>query len=883
MITHAVVPRRLVLSGLLVSLSTICPAWAVDSISLTPFSCCDGRFQTTAVANRVQVWQSIYGDSYFYFDIPSSFTFKPGVPVYLEVTYYNQGSGSVGVEYDSTKGNSLADAYREADKRTGGSRTGDGTFVSAYYELSFPRFAGRQNGGADFRLHLVDGGSVPLSVKSVVIQNSPFVIVRQDSVKVTPFSCCDGQFQTATAGGQAVWRDLPGNSYMYFQIPYTWNFKPGAPAYLQITYYDEGYGTVWVQYDSAFGNSGADLYRRSDTHTRSSRVNSRTFVDSYHELLLPKFAGRQNGGADFRLSLSAGGNVPLSVKAVTITNKPFSNAGFQYALTKPWLRAYTGSTKDYVDRSTLNHKVMVGYQGWFRTPNDLADGGWGHWCRDGVMTPANFTVDMWPDLTEFKPAELSRAAEVMTRSGKPAYLFSSTTRETVRRHFQWMRKYNIDGAFVGRFVHSSSSGAWGHDEWTLHLVREAANLEGRIWAIGYDVSSLSSEPNPLATIVTDWKWLVDVLKVRDDRQYAYEGGKPVVFIWGLPFPDRKIPKATADAIVDFFQHDVNYGGNYVLGGLPWWWWEQTDWYDHVRQYDGALTWMPPNQQAYLDDYQRLRSWGVDYFPHVWPGFSWANLQHQTGDKDYTPRQGGAFLWQKMCEALGSGASRLFIGMFDEYDEGTAIMPMSDDPPSPPAAWGRFVTNEGAPSDWWMVLAGEGRGRLLRHRPYRYSMPAQQELANRSNIGSEAWIDLGTVDAPSQLRRNIAAGGDTWAEVLGGRDCRRNATPESDHYFYFDVDSSFAYAVSQGLDVTIEVEYLDSAGFVELSLEYDSTSNPYTRHPLVIETQASGEWRTVRFEIADAYLGNRQYADTDFRLCVTESSTLYINRVWVRKE
>jgi len=881
--THLGASTRLGPSGLLLSFLTLCPAWAADSMSLTPFSCCDGRFQTTAVANRVTVWQSISGDSYFYFDVPSSFTFKPGSSVYVKVTYYNQGSGSVGVHYDSTKGDSVADAYREADKRTGGSRTGDGTFMDAYYDLSFPRFAGRENGGADFRLHLMDGGSVPLSVKSVIIQNSPFVIARQDSVKVTPFSCCDGQFQTATAGGQAVWRDLPGNSYMYFQIPYVWNFKPGSPAYLQITYYDEGYGTVSVEYDSAFGNSGTDMYRRSETHTRSSRVNTRTFVDSYHELLLPKFAGRQNGGADFRLSLSAGGNVPLSVKAVTITNKSPVNAGFQYALTKPWLRAYTGPTKDYVDRSTLNHKVMVGYQGWFRTPNDLTDGGWFHWCKDGVMTPANFNVDMWPDLTGFKPAELFRAGEVVTRSGKPAYLFSSTTRDTVRRHFQWMRKYNIDGAFLQRFVHSSSSGAWGHDEWVLHHVREAANLEGRIWAIEYDVSSLSGEPDPLGVIATDWKWLVDVVKVLKDPQYAHEGGKPVVFIWGLPYPDRDIRRATADAIVDFFQHDPKYGGNYVIGGFPWWWRTQTDWYDHFRRYDGVLAWMPPDQQAYLDDCQQLRSWGMDYFPHAWPGFSWANMRHQTGNQDYTPREGGAFLWQKMREALASGASRLFIGMFDEYDEGTAIMPMSDDPPSPPAAWGRFVTNEGMPSDWWMVLAGEARGRLLGQRPYRYSMPVQQELANRSNIGPEAAIDLGTVDASSQLRRVAVAGGATQAEMMAGRDCRHNATPALDRYLYFDVDSSFAQAVSQGLDVTIEVEYLDSGSSVGLSLEYDGTSSPYMLHPLSIATQGSSEWRTVRFEITDAYFGNRQQAGADFRLCLAGSGTLYVNRVWVRKE
>jgi hypothetical protein len=260
-----------------------------------------------------------------------------------------------------------------------------------------------------------------------------------DSVSLTPFSCCDGRFKVILQPGrEQLWQNTNGDIYQYFNVPGSFTFTPGTPVYLKVTYSDEGGGTVRVEYDSTAGNSLADMYRRSEIHTRSSRVNSRAYVDSYHELLLPKLAGHQNGGADFRLALANGGTVPLSVKAVTIQNTPFDDPQFLYVLTKPWLGPYTGPSADYVDRSTLNHKVMVGYQGWFRTPNDLSDKGWTHWCRDGVMVPANFTVDMWPDLTGFDPNELFRVGDVVTRSGKPAFLFSSTTRETVRRHFQWI-------------------------------------------------------------------------------------------------------------------------------------------------------------------------------------------------------------------------------------------------------------------------------------------------------------------------------------------------------------------------------------------------------------------------------------------------------------
>lgn len=865
------------------TLSIVCLSSAADTMSLTPFSCCDGLFKTLLLPGGQAVWQNTNGHIYLYFDVPGGFTFTPGSPVYLKVIFYDQGYGRVGVHYDSTKGDSLADKYREAEEGQGASRLNSGSFVEAYYQLAFPRFAGRQNGGADFRLYLADGGSTPLSVKSATIQDHPFKIEQLNQVNLIPFSCCDGQFQPATVGSQSVWRTLAGNSYMYFAIPGTWGFPLGASVYLKVTYYDEGHGTVWVEYDSTAGNTLADMYRRSETHTRSSRVNTRTFVDSYHELLLPKLAGRQNGGADFRLALADGGIVPLSVKAVTISNAPSEDPQFQYVLTKPWLRPYTGPTRDYVDRSTLNHKVMVGYQGWFRTPNDLADQGWVHWCRDGVMIPANFTVDMWPDRTDFDPNELFRAGDVVTRSGQPAHLFSSATRATVRRHFQWMRKYNIDGAFLQRFVHSSSSGAWGRDEWVLHHVREAANLEGRIWAIEYDVSALSSEPDPYEVITTDWNWLVDVAKVLEDPRYAHEGTQPVVFVWGLPYPDRHIDMTTANAIIDFFKFDARYGGNYVIGGLPWWWRTMGDWHDHIRRYDAALAWMPPDRNAYLNDYSQLRSWGIDYFPHVWPGFSWANLQHQTGTQDYWPRAGGEFFWNKLGEATGSGATRLFIGMFDEYDEGTAIMPMSDDPPNPSATWGRFITNEGRPSDWWMVLAGEARDILLRHQWYSFLLPNEQTLANRSNVGPEAWIDLGAVDASNQLSWMTVAQGQTQAVSFAGRDCRCNAAPGLDLYLAFDVDSGFAFEESQGLDVTAEVEYHDSPPFLGLSLDYDGINGPHTQHPLTITTQGSGEWRTVRFEITDAYFGNRQDGGSDFRLVLPAFARFYIDHVWVRTE
>jgi hypothetical protein len=694
-----------------------------------------------------------------------------------------------------------------------------------------------------------------------------------DTVNLTPFSCCDGQFITTTAGGQTVWQNIPGSSFINFNVPASFTFTSGVPVYVRVEYYDDGFGQMGLQYDSV----SAGAYASSPRHVRTSRVNTKTFATAYYVLPSPTLLNRQGTGADFRLGL--GGIPPLSVKSATIQNFPFADPQFQIVLTQPWLQPYSGPSRDDVERSTLRGKVMAGYQGWFRTPNDLADGGWHHWIRNGFMHPTNFNIDMWPDISGYAEHELFPAPGVFTRSGQAAKLFSSTTPETVRRHFQWMRKYNIDGAFLQRFVSANSGGAYGSDEFVLNNVRAAAHQEGRIWAIEYDISSLGNA-NSLSIISNDWRWLVDVFGVRNDSRYAYEGGKPVVFVWGLPYADRGISKENANAIIDFFKNDPVYGGNYVIGGWPWWWRTITDWNDHFQRYDGALAWMPQNAQGYLDDFNQLAAWGIDYFPHVWPGFSWAHLQRFNDESQYNPRGDGLFYWDKMYGAVASGAGRLFIGMFDEYDEGTAIMPMTDDPPPPAPDWGRFLTNLGKPSDWWLLLTSAARDMMLGLRPLTNAVPTEAELlAYRGNTGAEVFADLGTVNQSSSLTLVELPFGATAAETFAGRDCRRNNTT-SDRYFYFNIADPFAYQLPGGTEVTIEADYYDGLGVISLGLQFDGSGNVHTPAAQTFALQNSGTWRTARFKVTNSYFGNRENGGTDFRLVINGSGTIRIDRVRV---
>jgi hypothetical protein len=456
----------------------------------------------------------------------------------------------------------------------------------------------------------------------------------------------------------------------------------GGTLFLQVTYLDRGYGRLDVTAHTADNRT-----IRSDKFTRVVLSDSGRWVTAYERL------SGLSGAAFPEIAITLAGERsehPLAIAKVVARDAPFADAHFKYILADAWKGPYTGPTTPGLDNKTLKGKVMVGYQGWFRTPNDPSDRGWVHW---GNMNRGEFTTDMWPDVSAYPPEALEKAGDVKTLSGKTAYLFSSAWPEVVRTHFAWMRQNNIDGAFVQRFLGDMYTSS-GQPDWVLDNVRTAANQEGRIWAVEYDVSG-APDDKVLATLKKDWAWMIDNFGIRKDPAYAHEGDKLVVFIWGLPFPDRHFSTATANAVVDFFKNDPVYGGNYVIGGIPSNWRQMDpDWKDHIRKYDGVLPWM---SQSYAQDVSDCKAMGVDYYPHVHPGFSWANLKHlpSASTEQYTPRDGGRYYERMFSQAAQAGVDRLFVGMFDEYDEGTAIMPMSDDPPPTPSRPGtvaKFFAN-----------------------------------------------------------------------------------------------------------------------------------------------------------------------------------------------
>jgi hypothetical protein len=140
-----------------------------------------------------------------------------------------------------------------------------------------------------------------------------------------------------------------------------------------------------------------------------------------------------------------------------------------------------------IDPSTLTDKVVCGYQGWFLAPGDgnPSSVGWRHWSRDtDNIGPGLYTIDMWPDVSEYEPDQLFDAPGVQLLDGNQGKLFSSITPKTVDLHFKWMRDYGIDGVFLQRFVSELGDPRFFDiRNQVLNNLRSSAADYGRVFAL----------------------------------------------------------------------------------------------------------------------------------------------------------------------------------------------------------------------------------------------------------------------------------------------------------------------------------------------------------------------------------------------------------------
>ena len=390
-----------------------------------------------------------------------------------------------------------------------------------------------------------------------------------------------------------------------------------------------------------------------------------------------------------------------------------------------------------VDPSTLSHKLMMGYQGWFATTNDgSAVNQWQHWFSRQNPVATNLTVDFWPDISELGSNELFSTGMTLP-DGSPAKVYSAFNQTTVVRHFKWMKDNHLDGVFLQRFGSElSSSTLFPFRNQVTVNVRVGAETYGRVFAIMYDISGMASN-TLVSTLTNDWLYLVNTLQITNSASYIRHKGKPVVTVWGFGFTDRPGTPQDAQTVIGFFKS----AGCTVMGGVPTNWRtlnndSQTNaaWATAYRSFDIISPWSVGRYSTLsqidtfevnqiIPDLLDTKSHGLDYMPVIFPGFSWHNLNG--GTLNQIPRNGGTFYWRQAYDAIGAGCTMLYGAMFDEMNEGTSMLkmaPTSAQLPTTASLVPLNIDGQALPSDWYLRLAGQASSMLRGQIPLQSQIP-----------------------------------------------------------------------------------------------------------------------------------------------------------------
>lgn len=367
--------------------------------------------------------------------------------------------------------------------------------------------------------------------------------------------------------------------------------------------------------------------------------------------------------------------------------------------------------------------VMAGYQGWFNSPEDGADRGWYHYRGKNGFQPGSTNIDFWPDVSTY---EKSYDSPFMTKSGKPAKLYSAHDYSSVNLHFKWMQQYGIDGVFMQRFVGEiANPSGLNHFNKVLQSAVQSANESDRAICIMYDLSGIKDGDEKIlmddvAALEEQWH-----LKQRNKAHtYLFHQGKPLIAVWGVGFNDgRKYNLKTTERIVDYLKQN----GYSVLLGVPTYWRElrqdtESDPLLHtlIKKSDIIMPWFVGRyNQAGFEQFKPLiqadMDWSkkhkVDYVPLCFPGFSWTNMTGSS--RAFVPRDSGNFYWKQLQYNLSQGAEMLYIAMFDEVDEGTAIFKTLHQKDVPLNGAGSFVgIEDNLPNDHYLWLTGQA-GKYLK--------------------------------------------------------------------------------------------------------------------------------------------------------------------------
>lgn len=343
-------------------------------------------------------------------------------------------------------------------------------------------------------------------------------------------------------------------------------------------------------------------------------------------------------------------------------------------------------------------KVTVGYQGWFACLGDTSPmASWVHWATNPGPSPGHQTFELWPDVREYTNTYQTGYANL--GNGQPAKLFGSYDDQTVEVHVKWMSENGIDVAALQRFRRAyQDRNQQSHFNGIVQKIIQNAEKLNQKFYIMWDISGWTEFQTELKD---DWNRYVS--NFTKSTAYAKQNGKPVVCIWGLGVNEVPATEDQALDVINFLKSE----GLYVIGGVPKFWrtgqFMKPNFLNVFLSLDMVSPWtvgsfrtmdgVRNQQQLLADDFAFCNENNLDYQPVIFPGSAWSN--HHDAPRNEAPRLHGDFMWQQFVNLRQLGIPNVYIAMFDEFDEGTAIAKAAE-------------TNDMIPTDqYFLTLDADG--------------------------------------------------------------------------------------------------------------------------------------------------------------------------------
>jgi hypothetical protein len=425
---------------------------------------------------------------------------------------------------------------------------------------------------------------------------------------------------------------------------------------------------------------------------------------------------------------------------------------------------FSATTTAHVEpgqENELEYGAYYGYQGWHFAKGDgrVSANDWVHWFESQTPNAESIHGDMWPDLREYDPNNLYET-QMKYPDGETAKLYSCFDYSTIDLHIKWMRDYGIKGCVVQRFTSSiDQANKLEQGDKKIRDVMTACEKYGVKFWIMHD--SGQGDENEYERITNDWKHLVDDLDVLQSPAYTWQNGLPVYGLWGLGVSSRSWEAQDAARILDFYQKGDEKYRTYVAAGVPVIWrtnppagWKPVfDRLDMISPWRTIFNNPDENKLRMQEDFAYCNTKGIDYNPVVSPGASTQHLRDGDHMRNWKPRNGGHFIWKQAYEVCKMGSKFMYVAMFDEVDEGTAMYKLIETVDDLPVGADQVPLNEDGydlPSDWYLRIGTEIQKMIEGITPLTAILPINPETASVNNFKKQNTLVVYPVPANDKI-------------------------------------------------------------------------------------------------------------------------------------